>query len=82
MDIQVTMIVPASRVDEARAIAGGFTTALSADGKAPATHYVSSGWVPADVAEQVQPLCSTYATDSDGMQVITEAGLALCNTSD
>lgn len=82
MDIQVTMIVPASKVDEARAIAGGFTTGLSADGKEPATHYVSSGWVPADVAEQVRPLCSHYGTDADGLQVIADAGLALCDTSD
>lgn len=76
MDIQVTMIVPASKVDEARAIAGGFTTGLSVSG--PATHYVSSGYVSADIAEAIKPLCSTYAVDADGMQVITDAGLSLC----
>jgi hypothetical protein len=80
MDIHATMIVPASKVDEARAIAGGFTTGLSASG--PATHYVSSGHVSADIAEAVKPLCSTYAEDADGLQVITDAGLALCDSSE
>jgi len=80
MEIQVTMIVPASKVEEARAIAGGFTTGLSASG--PATHYASSGHVSTDIAEAVKPLCSVYAEDADGLQVITDAGLALCDTSD
>ncbi len=80
MDIQVTMIVPASKVEEARAIAGGFTTGLSASG--PATHYVVSGHVSADIAEAVKPLCSVYAEDADGLQVITDAGLMLCAPSD
>ena len=80
MDIHATMIVPASKVEEARAIAGGFTTGLSASG--PATHYVSSGLVSADIAEAVKPLCSTYAEDADGLQVIADAGLALCVPSE
>lgn len=80
MDIHATMIVPASKVEEARAIAGGFTTGLSASG--PATHYVSSGCVSADIAEAVKPLCSVYAEDADGLQVIADAGLSLCDTSD
>lgn len=104
MEIHATMIVPASKVAEARAIAGGFTTGLSASGPArlqvrlqaqaarlqaescmlagPATHYVSSGLVSADIAEAVKPLCSTYAEGADGLQVIADAGLALCDTSD
>ena len=80
MDIHATMIVPASKVDDARAIAGGFTTGLSASG--PATHYVSSGLVSADIAEAVKPLCSTYAEGADGLQVIADAGLKLCDTSE
>jgi len=80
MEIHATMIVPASKVAEARAIAGGFTTGLSASG--PATHYVSSGLVSADIAEAVKPLCSTYAEGADGLQVIADAGLAVCDTSD
>lgn len=80
MDIQATMIVPVSKVEEARAIAGGFTTGLSASG--PATHYVSSGHVSADIAEAVKPLCSVYAEDADGLQVIADAGLMLCVPSE
>jgi len=80
MEIHATMIVPASKVEEARAIAGGFTTGLSASG--PATHYVASGHVSADIAEAVKPLCSVYAEDADGLQVIADAGLSLCDTSD
>ncbi len=80
MEIHATMIVPANKVEEARAIAGGFTTGLSASG--PATHYASSGHVSADIAEAVKPLCSTYAEGADGSQVIADAGLALCDTPD
>lgn len=79
MEIHATMIVPASKVEEARAIAGGFTTGLSASG--PATHYASSGHVSADIAEAIKPLCSVYAEDADGLQVIADAGLALCDAS-
>ena len=80
MEIHATMIVPASKVEEARAIAGGFITGLSASG--PATHYVASGLVSADIAEAVKPLCSTYAEGADGLQVIADAGLMLCAPSD
>jgi len=80
MEIHATMIVPASKVEEARAIAGGFATGLSASG--PATHYVSSGHVSADIAEAVKPLCSVYAEDADGLQVIADAGLMLCDSSE
>lgn len=83
MEIHATMIVPANKVDEARAIAGGFTTGLSASG--PATHYVSSGLVslqpylqPCRAGSAVKPLCSVYAEDADGLQVIADAGLSLC----
>jgi hypothetical protein len=82
MDIHATMIVPASKVEEARAIMPGFTTGLSATGSEPATHYVASGNVPQEIAEAVKPLCSVYAEDADGLQVIADAGLKLCDTSD
>lgn len=81
MEIHATMIVPASKVEEARAIAGGFTTGLSATGSEPATHYVASGHVQQELAEAIEPLCSTYAVDADGVQVITDAGLVLCSES-
>jgi hypothetical protein len=40
---------------------------------------VSSGYVSADIAESVKPLCSVYAEDADGLQVIADAGLAVCD---
>ena len=54
MDIFRTLIVPAANVDLARAVgasfgpggAGMWTTPLSASGSDPATHYISTGYVP------------------------------------
>jgi hypothetical protein len=53
-DIFRTLIVPDAFAPLARSIAGAlsgsgvqmWTTALSADGTAPATHWVSTGWIP------------------------------------
>ena len=57
MDTFRTLIIPDDCVDLARQLcaleaggAGMFTTGLSADGKAPATHYISSGVCPKFVA--------------------------------
>lgn len=53
MDTFKTLIIPDDCVELARQLcaleaggAGMFTTPLSADGKAPATHYISSGFCP------------------------------------
>lgn len=53
-----TLIIPDAHVDLARQLcaleaggAGMFTTGLSADGKEPATHYISSGWCPPLIAK-------------------------------
>ena len=53
-----TLIIPADCVELARQLcaleaggAGMFTTGLSADGKEPATHYISSGWCPPLIAK-------------------------------
>lgn len=54
-DAMLTMIVPDAQVALARTIAatlseggkGIWTTPLSSDGTAPATHWISSGFVPA-----------------------------------
>lgn len=87
METFATIIVTAQKADEARTLAATFpggegmlTSALSASG--PATHYVASGHVSADIAEAIKPLCSVYAEDADVMQVITDAGLMLCAPSD
>ena len=57
-DLFRTLIIPAAHVEAARAIAAGFgpggvgmwRTELSPTGKAPATHYISSGQIPAEFA--------------------------------
>lgn len=57
----LTLIVTASHVDLARNLAASFgpggagmwTTPLSASGAEPATHYVSTGMLPAEFADMV-----------------------------
>lgn len=79
MDIFRTLIVPASQVDLARAIAasfgpggdGMFTTPLSATGADPASHYISSGFVPEAFAYMVP--CQTWETDEDGAWVMVSS---------
>ena len=76
MDIFRTLIVPAANVDLARAIAtsfgpggvGMFTTPLSASGSDPATHYISSGYVPPEYGYLV-PL-QVWSQDQNGNWVL------------
>ena len=76
MDIFRTLIVPAASVDLARAIATSFgpggegmwTTPLSADGLDPATHYISTGYVPPEYGYLV-PL-QVWAQNEDGSWVM------------
>ena len=82
MDIFRTLIVPAANVDLARAIATSFgpggvgmwITPLSANGLDPATHYISSGYVPPEYGYLV-PL-QVWAINEEGNWVIasTEPG--------
>lgn len=58
MDTFRTLIIPDDCVELARQLcaleaggAGMFTTGLSADGKEPATHYISTGWCPPLIAK-------------------------------
>ena len=53
------------------ACAGMFVTGLSATGKAPATHYISSGPISHDMAALLP--CKTVTTDKDGKTVVTTA---------
>lgn len=53
-----TLIIPDAHVELARQLcaleaggAGMFTTGLSADGKEPASHYISTGWCPPLIAK-------------------------------
>jgi hypothetical protein len=76
MDIFRTLICPAANVDLARAIAasfgpggvGMFTTPLSASGSDPATHYISSGYVPPEYGYLV-PL-QVWSQDQNGDWVL------------
>ncbi len=75
-----TIIIPASVQPNARALCKGlagvagdgmFTTGLSATGKAPATHYISSGPISTEMAALLP--CKTVTTDKDGKAVVTTA---------
>jgi hypothetical protein len=77
MDIFRTLIVPTANVELARQIAASFgpggsgmwTTPLSATGAEPASHYISSGYVPPGYGYLV-PL-QTWQQDQDGTWVMT-----------
>jgi len=73
-----TIIIPASVQPNARALCKGlagvagdgmFVTGLSATGKAPATHYISSGPISIDMAALLP--CKTVSKDKDGKDVVT-----------
>lgn len=60
MDIFRTLIIPADQVELARSIAASFvggegmwTTPLSPTGLYPATHYISTGYIPEEFAYMV-----------------------------
>ena len=73
-----TLIVTAADAPVARAIAAAFgpggvgmwTTPLSASGLNPATHYISTGYIPAEFVS-VCPM-ATWAQDEDGDWVQTD----------
>lgn len=78
-DVFRTMVVPADQAPLARSIANMFAggsdqhmwiVGLSADGQAPATHYISTGAVPE--AYQVMAPCQTWEVDKDGNWVMTD----------
>ncbi len=79
MDIFRTLIVPAAFTDLARAIATSFgpggigmwTTPLSASGLDPATHYISSGYVPPEYGYLV-PL-QVWSQDANGNWVLVSS---------
>lgn len=77
-DVFRAMIVQADDAPLARSIANMFAgsdqhmwiVGLSADGQAPATHYISTGSVPE--AYQVMAPCQTWAQDDQGQWVMTD----------
>lgn len=77
-DLFRTLLVTASDAPLAREIAAAFgpggvgmwTTPLSADGQEPATHYISSGYIPAEFVGLAP--CTTWALDENGDWVQTD----------
>jgi len=83
MDKFATLIVSAKNAQQARdaaaAITGGegmFTSALSSSGSEPATHYISSGWIPTEIIEAVSGLCDV--SDVAATDVVISKGLKPC----
>ena len=81
-DIFATLIVTSANVSHARTLAaeipggdGMFTSELSATGNAPATHYISSGWVP---EELVQALTMCSVSDLSPAEAMTDKGIKPC----
>ena len=78
-----TLVVTAANAPAARALSAGlssggigmFTAALSATGKAPATHYVSTGYF---VAEYMDALASADALYAKATEQGATVSLALC----
>lgn len=78
-DIFRTLIVEADNVELARSIAASFgpggqnmwTTPLSADGLEPASHYISTGYIPEQFAYLVP--FQTWAQDEDGAWIMTSS---------
>jgi hypothetical protein len=73
-----TLIVTAADAPTARTIAAAFgpggvgmwTTPLSASGNEPATHYISSGYIPAEFVALAP--CTTWTQDEDGNWMQTD----------
>ena len=75
-----TIIIPASAQRNAQALCKGlagaagdgmFVVGLSASGEAPATHYISSGTISAEMAALLP--CTSVTLDKDGKEQITTA---------
>lgn len=83
-DIFATVIVATAQVQAARDAAAQFqggagmlTTGLSASGAEPATHYISSGLIPAEIV-QALTMCDVSSLHPD--EAIGNAGLRMCQT--
>lgn len=85
MDIFATIIVIAASVEQARTVAaaipggeGMFTAGLSVSGAEPATHYIASGLMPAEIVEELT-MCEV--SDLPPAEAIEQAGLKQCAQS-
>lgn len=84
-DIFTTIIVPAAQAQAARDAAaqipggdGMFTAGLSPTGAEPATHYIASGWIPAEIVEALT-MCAVSELPPD--EAMTDKGLKPCAPS-
>ena len=78
-DVFATIIVTADKQADAQAIGPGmFTTPIGADGKA--THYISSGYLPAELLESLQGIADCY--DNEAGEVMAALGMAICAPAD
>ena len=77
-DVFATLIVTAAKQAEAQEIGPGmFTTPIGANGKA--THYISSGYLPAELLDALQGIADYY---EDGpTEVMAALGMTLCDGS-
>ena len=74
MDIFATLIVTADKQANAQAIGPGmFTTPIGSGGKV--THYISSGYLPAELLESLQGIADCY--DNEAVEVLDDMGLKL-----
>jgi hypothetical protein len=80
MDIFRTLIIAATDADLTRQIAasfgpggaGMFTTPLSSDGTEPATHYISSGYIPEQFANLLTDPVAVYEVATANGVVTTQ----------
>ena len=77
-DVFATIIVTKAKQAEAQAIgAGMLTTPIGASGTA--THYISSGFLPAELLEALQGIADCY--DGEAGEVMAALGMAICDGS-
>ena len=82
MDIFATIIVTEAQAQAARDAAaqipggeGMLTAGLSPTGAEPATHYIASGWIPAEIVDALT-MCAISELPPD--EVMTDKGLKPC----
>ena len=82
MDIFATIIVTEAQAQAAREAAaqipggeGMLTAGLSATGTEPATHYIASGWIPAEIVDALT-MCAISELPTD--EAMTDKGLKPC----
>ena len=82
-DVFRTLVVPAAQQAAAQEIAPDcFTTGLSADGTAPATHYIASGHLPVDQADAIALLAGVDVSEEEPFAVMARLGLQMVSVTE